>query len=78
MISKYAWVVPLKDRNGGTVRNPFRKIIAEHRTTQYSWVDQDSEFCNKFMKEFLGKHDIKIYSTFGGHKTLSLKDLTKL
>ena len=31
IFSKYAWVVPLKDKKGTSIVNPFQKIIPEGR-----------------------------------------------
>ena len=49
--SKYAWVVPLKDKNGITISNSFQKILDEsHHKSNEIWVDKGSEFCNSAMK----------------------------
>ena len=44
IFSKYAWVVPLKDRKGKSIVNAFQKIISERRKPNKIWVDQGSEF----------------------------------
>ena len=31
LFSKYAWVVPLKDKRGSSIANAFQKIISEGR-----------------------------------------------
>ena len=31
MISKYAWVVPLKDKKGITITNAFQKVLDKSR-----------------------------------------------
>ena len=38
--SKYAWVVPLKDKRGITIVNAFQKIISKGRKPYKIWVDQ--------------------------------------
>ena len=35
MFSKYAWVVLLKDKQGITITNAFRKILKETNQTKY-------------------------------------------
>ena len=35
VFSKYAWVAPLKDKNGITIVNVFQKIL--HNSTKYGW-----------------------------------------
>ena len=45
--SKYAWVIPLKDKKGITITNAFRKILDEsNRKPNKIWVDKSSEFYN--------------------------------
>ena len=38
--SKYAWVVPLKDKRGITIVNALQKIISKGRKSNKIWVDQ--------------------------------------
>ena len=51
-LSKYAAVVPIKDKKGTSIVNPFQKIISEGRKPNKIWVDQGSEFYNKSFKDF--------------------------
>ena len=44
LFSKYAWVVPLKDKRGITIVNAFQKIISWARKPNKVWVDQGVEF----------------------------------
>ena len=45
IFSKYAWVVPLKDRKGISIVNAFQKILKEsERKPNKIWVDKGSEF----------------------------------
>ena len=47
LFSKYAWVIPLKDKKGTSIVNPFQKIISEgseaeskgRRNPHKIWVD---------------------------------------
>ena len=49
--SKYAWVIPLKGKNGITITNALQKILDESQCKPNKiWVDKDNEFCNKSMK----------------------------
>ena len=45
LFSKYAWVIPLKDK-GTSIINAFKKIISKGKKPNKIWVDQGSEFCN--------------------------------
>ena len=45
LYSKYAFVVPLKDKKGFSVTNAFNKIIKQSgRKPNKIWVDQGGEF----------------------------------
>ena len=62
LFSKYAWVVPLKDKRGITIVNAFQKIISKGRKPNKIWVDQGGEFYNNLCKRFLKINDIEMYS----------------
>ena len=45
IFSKYAWVIPLKDKKGVTITNAFQKILDKPgRRPNKIWVDEESEF----------------------------------
>ena len=55
--SKYAWVIPLKDKKGVTIVNAFRKVFDDSkRKPNKIWVDKGSEFYNRSMKSWLEKN----------------------
>ena len=62
LFSKYAWVVPLKDKRGITTVNVFQKIISKERKPNKTWVDQGGEFYDKLFNRFLKINNIKMYS----------------
>ena len=68
--SKYAWVIPLKDKKGTSIVNAFQKIFAERRTPNKIWVDQGSEFYNQSFKDFLKINNIEMYSKFNKGKSV--------
>ena len=52
IFSKYAWVVPLKDKKGISIVNAFQKILKESdRKPNKIWVDKGSEFYNSSFKK---------------------------
>ena len=64
LYSKYAFVVPLKDKKGISIVNAFNKIIKQsNRKPNKIWVDQGSEFYNHVFKKWLSDNDIIMYST---------------
>ena len=47
IFSKYAWVVPLKNKKGISIVNAFKQILKEsNRKPNKIWVDKGSEFYN--------------------------------
>ena len=64
IFSKYAWVVPLKDKKGVSIVNAFQKILKEsNRKPKKIWVDKESQFYNNSFKNWLKGNDIEMYST---------------
>ena len=70
LFSKYAWVVPIKDKKGTSIVNAFQKIISEGRKPNKIWVDQGSEFYNNSFKDFLKINNIEMYSTYNEGKSV--------
>ena len=61
--SKFAWVVPLKDKKGVSIFNAFQRILKKsNRKPNKIWVDKGSEFYNRSVKSWLEKNDIEMYS----------------
>ena len=69
VLSKYGWIVPLKDKKGETVADAFNTIFKEGRTPKRLWVDKGREFYNKHLKDLLEKKGIGIYSTENEEKS---------
>ena len=71
LFSKYAFVVPLKDKKGASVVKGFEKIVSESsRRPNKIWVDQESEFYNKTFKNWLKDEGIEMYSTYNEGKSV--------
>ena len=71
MFSKYAWVVPLKDKKGVSIANVFQSIFKKsNRKPNKIWVDQESEFYNNAFKKWLKDNDISMYSTHNEGKSV--------
>ena len=71
LFSKYAFVVPLKDKKGISIVNAFHKIIKQSdRKPNKIWVDQGGEFYNHVFKRWLSGNDIIMYSTFNEDKSV--------
>ena len=71
IFSKYAWVIPLKDKKGVSIVNAFQKILKESdRKPNKIWVDKGSEFYNNSFKKWLKDNDIEMYSIHNEGKSV--------
>ena len=71
LYSKYAFVIPLKDKKGISIANAFNKIIKQSkRKPNKIWVDQGSEFYNNNFKKWLSDNNIIMYSTYNEGKSV--------
>ena len=70
LFSKKAWPIPLKDKKGTSIVNPFQRIISKGRKPNKIWGDQDSEFYNNSLKDFIKLNNIEMYSTYNEGKTV--------
>ena len=62
VLSKYAWVIPLKNKTGKTITDAFSKIIIQRQPIHLQ-TDKGSEFKNKLFQSFLEDHKIKFYTS---------------
>ena len=61
--TKYAWVKPFKDKKVKAVFNTFiERGKNSNEKPNKLWVNQEREFYNKVMQEWLDNNDILIYS----------------
>ena len=44
--SKYGWIVPLKNKQGETVKEAFQSIFKNGRKPEYLWTDKGSFITN--------------------------------
>ena len=71
LYSKYAFVIPLKDRKGISIVNACDKIIKQSkRKPNKIWVGQRSEIYNNVFKKWLSANDIIMYSTYNEGKSV--------
>ena len=79
LFSKYAFVVPLKDKKGTTIVNAFQSILDNSkRKPNKIRVDQGSEFYNTHFKKWLKDDNIEMYSTYNEGKSVVPEDLLEL
>ena len=66
VISKYGWMLPLKDKTGKSVADAFKEIFKKSkRKPEKLWTDKGRDFYNKHVKE-LG---VELYSTENEEKS---------
>ena len=71
LYSKYAFVIPLKDKKGISIVNAFNEIIKQsNRKPNKIWVYQGGEFYNNVFKKCLSDNDIIMYSTYNEGKSV--------
>ena len=79
IFSKYAWVIPLKDKKGISIVNSFQKILNDSKRSEAEdkgqksnkiWVDKGSKFYNNSFKKWLKDNDIVMYSTTNEGKSV--------
>ena len=73
IFSKYAWVVPLKDKKGISIIKAFQIILKQSnskRKPNKIWVDKGPEFYNAYFKKLLRDNDIVMYSTHNEGKSV--------
>ena len=71
LFSRYAWVVPLKDKKSDSITNAFQIIFKKsNRKPDKIWVYHVSEFYNSVFKKWLKDNDIEMYSTHNEGKSV--------
>ena len=62
LFSKYAFVIPIKDKGGISIVNAFNKIIKQsNRKPNKIWVDQGGEFYNNVFENWPSDNVINMY-----------------
>ena len=63
IFSKYAWVVPLKDKKGISIVYAFKKFLKQSNEKPIKiWVDEGSEFYNSSFKKWFKDNNIEMHS----------------
>ena len=63
VFSKYAWVVPLKNKKGPSLVEAFKIILASGCKLEKIITDQGTQFFNKHFKALPKDEDIELYNT---------------
>ena len=69
ILSKYAWLEPLKSKHGIAIRNALEHIFSEIiRRPKVIQMDKGTEFFNVLMKTYLANNNIKLFATHSERK----------
>ena len=63
VFSKFAWVVPLKNKSGETLVNGFQSILDFGRSPEKLQTDKGTEFLNRNFQSFLKEKNIHFFTT---------------
>ena len=70
VLSKYAWVRPIKRKTGAELLKAFESIVTEGRRPQTLQTDKGKEFYNTTLQRWLKKEGIHHFSKLGDAKAL--------
>ena len=68
VLSKYAWVEPLKTKSGENLVKAFEKILKKGRKPEKLHSDKGTEFTNKLFQTFLKHKKITFFTTYNETK----------
>ena len=68
IFSKYAWVVPLKTKQGQELVKAFQTILSSGRKPLKLQTDQGTEFLNRLFQKFLRDNNIDFFTVNSGLK----------
>ena len=68
IFSKYAWVVPLKTKQGQELVKAFKNILSSGRKPIKLQTDQGTEFLNRVFQKFLRENNIDFFTVNSGLK----------
>ena len=77
IFSKYAFVLPLKTKQGQELVQAFQKILSTGRKPTKLQTDQGTEFLNRVFQKFLRDNNIDFFTVNSGLKASVVERLTE-
>ncbi len=77
VFSKYAWVVPLKNKTGPSLVEAFKIILSSGCKPEKIMTDQGTEFLNRHFQALMKEEDIELYNTFNETKASIVERLIR-
>ena len=68
ILSKYAWVIPLRTKTGANLIEAFKTIFATGRRPKQLQTDEGTEFLNKPFQRFLAQQNVLYFHTWNETK----------
>ncbi len=68
VFSKYAWMIPLKNKSGPSLVEAFKVILSSGRKPEKIMTDQGTEFLNRHFRALMKEEDIALYNTYNETK----------
>ena len=72
VLSRYAWVVPLKDKMGKTLKDEFQVVFKSGRRPMRLQIDKGTEFTNQVFQKFLKEHNVHFFTTYNEETKASI------
>jgi hypothetical protein len=72
VLSRYAWVVPLKDKTGKNLKEAFEVIFKLERQPIRLQTDRGTEFTNRVFQKFLKENNVHFFTTYNDETKASI------
>ena len=72
VLSRYAWVVPLKDKTGKSLKDAFHGLFETGRRPIRLQTDRGTEFTNRVFQKFLKENDVHFFTTYNDETKASI------
>jgi transposase InsO family protein len=72
VLSRYAWVVPLKDKTANALKEAFRVIFKSGWRPIRLQTDKGTEFTNRVFQKFLKENDAHFFTTYNEETKASI------
>jgi transposase InsO family protein len=72
VLSRYAWIVPLKNKTGKTLKEAFQVIFKSGRQPIRLQTDKGTEFTNRVFQKFLKENDVHFFTTYNEETKASI------
>jgi hypothetical protein len=72
MLYRYAWVVPLKDKTGKSLKEAFEVIYKPGRQPIHLQTDRGTEFTNRVFQKFMKENNVHFFTTYNDETKASI------